>query len=163
MTREWISVWRRAFEVATVSATLGVASPSFAQEGVSVDDLPDGHEVILEVSGLRSDGGVLRAGLFDRREVFLTEGEEVATCVASIRHGRAHCELGAVPAGEYAIAFFHDEDEDGRFDRDWIGLPSEGFGFSNDAAPGLGPPSFLSARFSVSTATVHRVHARYGL
>ena len=49
-------------------------------------------------------------------------------------------------------------------DRDWIGIPSEGFGFSNDAAPSLGPPSYESARFEHegSVTTLH-LSTRYGL
>ena len=49
-------------------------------------------------------------------------------------------------------------------DRDFFGFPQEGFGFSNDAAPSLGPPSFGSARFAHENAiTVLRVRTRYGI
>lgn len=159
------SVWRSAFEVATAGAMVAIAIPAFAQEGVRPASLgaDESTHVVLEVSGLRNDHGVLRAGLFDRASTFLQEGHEAATCVVAIRGGRASCDFGAVPEGAYAIAFFHDENDDHQFGRDWIGLPTEGFGFSNDAAPGLGPPSYESARFSASGRTAHRVRVRYGL
>lgn len=149
-------VWRSTFETAMVGALVGVAIPAFADE-------PLAHPVTFEIRGLRSDDGVVRAGLFDRQETFLNEGREVATCIARIHDGVARCALGEVPDGEYALAFFHDEDDDGAIDRNFFGIPDEGFGFSNDAAPGLGPPSFESASFAVSAPTVHRVRTRYGL
>ena len=151
-----MAVWRSTFEVAMVGALAGIAIPAFADEPLT-------HPVTLEIRGLRSDHGVVRAGLFDRRETFLAEGHEVARCVAEIHDGVARCALGEVADGAYALAFFHDEDDDGAIDRNFFGIPEEGFGFSNDAAPGLGPPSFESASFAVSARTIHRVHARYGL
>ena len=69
-----------------------------------------------------------------------------------------------VEAGSYAFAYLHDENANGRFDRDFIGWPQEGFGFSNDAAPSFGPPSYASARFDHGeTTTSLHLHARYGL
>lgn len=124
----------------------------------------DGPSIVVEISGLRSSRGRVRGALFRSRDGWTEEGREVATCTSSIDGRRATCVLGDVAPGDYAFAFLHDEDDDGQLDRDWIGIPSEGFGFSNDAAPGLGAPSFDSARFvhgGASTTIV--VHARYGL
>jgi uncharacterized protein (DUF2141 family) len=124
----------------------------------------DGPSVVVEIEGLRSNRGEVRGALFHSRSGWTEEGREVATCVAHIAAHRATCVLDDVEPGNYAFAFLHDEDDDGALDRDWIGIPSEGFGFSNDAAPSLGPPSYESARFEHAdeTTTLH-VSARYGL
>jgi uncharacterized protein (DUF2141 family) len=123
----------------------------------------DEPRVVFEVHGLRSDHGHVVGALFRSAHGWTERGREVATCIASITTGRARCVL-AVLSGAYAFAFFHDENTNGGLDRDLFGWPQEGFGFSNDVAPGLGPPSFESARFSHDgAATVLRVHARYGL
>ncbi|MEW5729432.1 MAG: DUF2141 domain-containing protein [Pseudomonadota bacterium] len=50
-------------------------------------------------------------------------------------------------AGTFAVAAYHDEDADGRFDRSWIGLPAEGFAFSNDPATIAGLPAFDTVTF----------------
>jgi putative oxidoreductase len=85
-------------------------------------------------------------------------------CRASIHGWHATCVFEDVAPGSYAMAFLHDEDDDGDLDRDWIGMPQEGFGFSNDAPVRLGPPSFESARFAHTGIETHlRVHARYGI
>jgi uncharacterized protein (DUF2141 family) len=123
----------------------------------------DGPSIVVEIGGLRSDRGEVRGALF-RSRGWASEGSEIATCVATIENHRAVCVIDDVEPGAYAFAFLHDEDEDGALDRDWIGIPSEGFGFSNDAAPVFGPPSYESARFTHDdgVTTLH-VGTRYGL
>ncbi len=57
--------------------------------------------------------------------------------------------------GVYALAVYHDENNNHHFDRSAIGLPVEGYGFSNNAPIFLGPPSFASARFTVQPGDNH--------
>ncbi|MEO8590991.1 MAG: DUF2141 domain-containing protein [Flavobacteriales bacterium] len=53
--------------------------------------------------------------------------------------------------GRYAIKAFHDVNDNGKLDTNWIGIPSEPYGFSNDAMGTFGPPSFEQAGFVVKT------------
>jgi uncharacterized protein (DUF2141 family) len=48
-------------------------------------------------------------------------------------------------AGRYAIILFHDENGNGRLDKNFWGVPTEPYGFSNDAGGFLGPPKFDDA------------------
>jgi uncharacterized protein (DUF2141 family) len=89
----------------------------------------------------------------------------MAACSTSVVRHRASCVIARAATGTYALAFLHDENSNGVLDRDLIGWPQEGFGFSNDASPGLGgPPSFDTASFrhEGGSTTLH-LHARYGL
>ncbi len=54
-------------------------------------------------------------------------------------------------AGTYAVKVFHDVDENGTLDTNWMGIPKEPYGFSNDAMGTFGPPSFQQASFKVGT------------
>ena len=54
-----------------------------------------------------------------------------------------------VPPGEYAIQAYQDENDDHEVNRNRFGIPTEGFGFSHDAAFSLGPPKWKHARFSI--------------
>jgi uncharacterized protein (DUF2141 family) len=122
------------------------------------------EDIALDVDGLRSDRGEVRAALYASSDGWTAEGRELASCHAAIVHHRAHCVFAGIAPGTYAIAMLHDEDDDGRMNRDLFGFPQEGFAFSNDAAPGLGPPSFESAHFTHGhDATALHVRARYGL
>ncbi len=124
----------------------------------------DPAAITVEVSGLRTDRGHVLVALYDAPDVWTVQGRELATCGARVVRGRARCALHEVPSGTYAIAILHDEDDDGTLDRDFIGWPQEGFGFSNDVGPSLGgPPSFASAAFDHESETTVRIRARYGL
>lgn len=50
--------------------------------------------------------------------------------------------FNSLKAGTYAIRYFHDENENGELDTGTFGIPTEGYGFSNDARGFMGPPSF---------------------
>ena len=124
----------------------------------------DRNGIAIVVSGLRSDDGMVRGALFASPTGWTERGREVATCRGRITNGRARCVFRDVAPGTYAVAFVHDENGNGDMDRNAIGLPQEGFGFTNDAPTGLGPPSFESASFTYDGASVTLpVHARYGI
>ena len=55
---------------------------------------------------------------------------------------------GVVP-GTYALATFHDENGNGTFDKNFLGIPEEGYGFSNGVRPFLSAPPFSAAAFVV--------------
>jgi len=119
--------------------------------------------VVVVVEGLRNDHGLVVGGLYDRSATWLAEDQAAENCHAPIRGGRARCVFHAVTAPSVAFAAMHDEDRDGELDRDLIGLPSEGYAFSNDVREPFGPPSFDAASFSPVRTTPFVVHARYGI
>lgn len=64
-----------------------------------------------------------------------------------------------VPFGTYAIAGHHDANANGEMDYNWVGIPKEGYCFSNDAKPVLSPPSYESAKFDLyDDQTVLYIH-----
>jgi uncharacterized protein (DUF2141 family) len=122
----------------------------------------DGREVVVVVEGLRNDRGLVVGGLYDHAGTWLAENQAAENCHASIHHGRARCVFHATTR-EVAFAALHDEDSDGELDRDLIGIPTEGYAFSNDAREPFGPPSFDAASFSPVRTTPFVVHVRYGI
>jgi uncharacterized protein (DUF2141 family) len=56
-----------------------------------------------------------------------------------------------LPPGRYAIIVFHDENDDGRLNKSMLGIPNEGYGFSNNATGFLSAPSFESAAVEVGS------------
>jgi|APSaa5957512622_1039677.scaffolds.fasta_scaffold72138_1 uncharacterized protein (DUF2141 family) len=59
-----------------------------------------------------------------------------------------------VPYGEYAIRIFHDVNSNGKLDANFLGVPEEPYGFSNNAKGFIGPPTFKYAKFIIDTANV---------
>ena len=62
-----------------------------------------------------------------------------------------------IPDGEYAIAFFIDANGNKKLDKNFLGIPKEQFGFSNNAMGTLSAPSFEQAKFTVAGNTVQNI------
>jgi uncharacterized protein (DUF2141 family) len=64
--------------------------------------------------------------------------------------------------GRYAVAFYHDENHNERHDRNLIGIPIEGFGFTRDPTVVLTPPSFEECTIDVTDRGAEvSVHVKY--
>jgi len=67
--------------------------------------------------------------------------------VIKIRDKRARCDFEDMPKGTYALAVVHDKNMNGKLDTNFMGIPTEGYGFSNNAKALLSAPSFSAASF----------------
>jgi uncharacterized protein (DUF2141 family) len=105
---------------------------------------------------MRKDQGVVRCGLFTEKAWLRAP---LQSAVADIRDGAAVCVFKSVPKGVYAISAFHDQNNNGKLDTNFIGLPTEDYCASRDARNTFGPPSFADARFSYAGG-VKRLSAR---
>jgi|TARA_B110000438_G_C15444317_1_gene491784 uncharacterized protein (DUF2141 family) len=62
-----------------------------------------------------------------------------------------------IPDGEYAIAFFIDTNGNKKLDKNFLGIPKEQFGFSNNAMGTLSAPTFEQAKFTVTGNTTQNI------
>jgi len=146
---------RRAFLALGFAATLaGLLSISTAETG---------DRIKVEVVGLHSADGDVKCALFNSSEGFPADSSKaIKTTSATIHDGTAECDFDQVPSGEYGIAVYHDENSNGKLDRNFVGMPKEGVGASNDATGTLGPPPFDHARFTYSGGVkAVTIHIRY--
>ena len=102
------------------------------------------------VADVRNDKGIVRVAV-------CTEAEFLQPTCGHIGRAPAHqgevvVHLDDVPPGVWAAQAYHDENENGAIDRNLLGIPTEGIGFSNDAKMMFGPPSFASAAFQLTPA-----------
>ncbi len=103
--------------------------------------------ISVPVSGLRNDTGVLRCGLYAAAEAFPKAGQESRGVIASIKGRQATCVFNGMKPGTYAVAAFHAEDNETQMQYGMFGKPKEGYGFSKNPPPGMGPPAFAAAAF----------------
>lgn len=117
----------------------------------------------VTVSGVRNSNGVIAVTLYaDDSSKFLVKR-------GSLYVGRTDATTGVTRAcifvpkpGIYALALYHDENGDGKFDRTGVGLPAEGYGFSNNPATLAGLPTFKSVRLAVpKSGLTTRVTMKY--
>jgi uncharacterized protein (DUF2141 family) len=110
----------------------------------------------VKVLGIRNSTGTVDCALFDSAVGFPTEFLLKASrvMVLRVRNERARCDFEDIPPGVYALVVIHDENSNGKLDTNWLGIPTEGYGFSNDARGRLGPPKFPAASFSYDGRSV---------
>ncbi len=93
--------------------------------------------------------------LFSPGNGFPSKAESaVAHTHAAVTNGHSVCEFQGIAPGRYAVSVFHDENSNGKMDANFIGIPKEGVGASNDAKGRLGPPKFDAAAFQYSGGTL---------
>ena len=123
---------------------------------------PHTASIAVEIAGLRSATGVIRACLTQEPSAFPDCREDPeARRLTIAAGGPAAMTFAAVPAGRYAIALMHDENRNGRVDMALV-VPREGFGFSRNPALRLGSPPFATAAFTVAgEPVVQTIRMRY--
>lgn len=124
--------------------------------------LPDGT-LLVTVTGLRNDHGRVACALYRSARGFPTEPEHIYKgALGRPRDGVARCRFDGVPEGTYAVAVLHDEDGNGEMATGLFGIPTEGYGASNDARGTMGPPSWEDARFRFDGTSLRmRVRIEY--
>jgi len=104
----------------------------------------------VKILNIRNSTGTVACALFESSAGFPTEFLRTATSimVIKIRDSHARCDFLDIPRGKYALAVIHDENTNGKLDTNVLGIPLEGYGFSNDARGVIGAPSFSAASFA---------------
>ncbi|MGH9537411.1 MAG: DUF2141 domain-containing protein [Terriglobales bacterium] len=107
-----------------------------------------GNVIHVEISGLRNDKGQVMCALFSSAKDFPKQPDKaVMRTTAAISNRHAVCEFpGALP-DTYAVSVVHDENSNNKLDTNFVGMPREGVGASNNAKGHFGPPKFDAASF----------------
>ena len=88
----------------------------------------------------------MRIGVYADEESYLKKAVHFQN-VAVSETGTMTVSLQDIPFGTYAISLFHDQNGNGKLDSNWIRIPKEPYGFSQNAAATFGPPKFQKAAF----------------
>lgn len=105
------------------------------------------NELRVELRGLRQTAAPVLIGIYASADEWLRKG----VLEAKVDPGAgAAASLGALPPGEYAASAFQDLNANGKFDTNFIGIPTAPFAFSSGAVGFMGPPKFEQARFKVA-------------
>jgi uncharacterized protein (DUF2141 family) len=108
-----------------------------------------GVSLTVRISELESDKGRVAVALFASSQDFPDQKRASAGKLTRISGGRASVTFTNLRPGIYAVAVLHDENENSKMDFNFLGMPLEGYGFSNDASAPFGPPSFAAAAFKL--------------
>ena len=110
----------------------------------------------IEILNIRNNTGTIACALFESPVGFPIEYLRYASSIMAIeiRDERVSCHFVDIPRGRYALVVIHDENRNGKLDTNWLGIPKEGYGFSNDAKGTLSSPPFSDASFLYDGGTL---------
>ncbi|AXB57668.1 DUF2141 domain-containing protein [Flavobacterium fluviale] len=108
------------------------------------------HNFSVEVSGVEPGKGSVFFGLYDKEKGFLDNESQIATAKVKAAENKVVYTFKNLPDGEYAIAVYQDLNNNGKCDRNMIGYPTEGFGFSKNYKPKLSAPDFDDVKIAVN-------------
>lgn len=107
-------------------------------------------KLIVNIINTESNDGQLVIYLHNNPEHFPKERDKAFKMIKTkIKNNKAEISFTDIPSGVYAIAVHHDENGNNKVDKNFVGIPNEDFGVSNDAKGFMGPPSFEDASFKV--------------
>jgi uncharacterized protein (DUF2141 family) len=115
--------------------------------------------LIVEVNNIKK-AGEIHVAVYDNAEAFEADRGEKGGAAPGIVDGTiVMVEAGTstfeyeLPTGQYAVGIFHDVNLNNKMDNNFLGLPKEQYGFSNNARALFGPPSFEDAAFELKGFT----------
>lgn len=105
------------------------------------------HKIELTIKGIEKVRGTVLVAVYNSKDTFMKKhllsakqkvsGKEVTIIIENVK------------PGNYAITTFHDENDNEKLDTNFVGIPNEPYGFSNDAKGSFGPPSFEKAKVKI--------------
>jgi len=123
----------------------------------------DAGEIEVFIAGLKNSNGEVFIDVYDDSDAFPTKPKlAVYKKRSNIKDGKASTQFSGVKYGTYAIGVYHDENGNTELDTNFIGIPKEGTGVSNNVRAAFGPPSFKDASFTLNkTKEIIKIQVQY--
>jgi uncharacterized protein (DUF2141 family) len=113
------------------------------------------YRLEIEIKGLRSNTGLIMLQLFDENEKVINQAR------GTISEKRSVIIFNNLKPGKYAFRYYHDENLSGVMETGRLGIPMEGYGFSNNAAGPFGPKPFKEWLFWIKEDMRVTISPRY--
>jgi len=124
-----------------------------AQDSTAPSPAADGS-VEVTVANIASTSGLIYASLFTSADGFPNDRQQAianqSVPASESSNGTLVLNFAAIPAGVFAISVMHDANANGKLDTNFMGIPSEDYGFSQNPNSMFGPPSFKKAAVTLT-------------
>ena len=101
------------------------------------------NTLTVKINGLKTNEGTVMVQLYDANQKLVKESKVTVSSKSTT------VEFKNLPAGTYAVQYYHDENNNGKMDTGMFGRPEEGYGYSNDARGFMGPADFEDQVFEI--------------
>lgn len=113
---------------------------------ISLAFLGTTYDLEVQVEGIPNTKGTLFIGLFNSSTTFPNYGKQYKGVVVTHEGKSQVYKFKNLPKDTYALAIYHDENKNGKLDKNLFGAPTEAYGFSNNARETFSAPSFEAAK-----------------
>jgi len=130
--------------------------------GVNTNAQTSNSNLLVTVSNISTtQEGTIFIGIYNNKDLFPVVGKEIKGKYVEV-NGKSSITIrfDDLPTGTYAIAIFHDNNNNKKLDKNWFGVPTEGYGFSNNVFGTFGPPTFQEASFKTKTNSTTRLNIK---
>jgi uncharacterized protein (DUF2141 family) len=110
-------------------------------------DVEESYSITVTVDSIESNDGKIFFALYNKETNFLDEAFKGTK--NTIENNQCTVTFKNIPEGVYAVSIFHDENNNGKMDTNFIGIPKEDYGCSNNASGFMGPPKWSDAKFEL--------------
>lgn len=109
------------------------------------------HNLVLQIEGIRSNKGKLCYAIYTSEDTFLSMDKVYKAGAKKAAIGNISIDIKDLPHGYYAIAIYHDENENDKLDTNMLGIPKEQIAFSIGKMKMFGPPKFDECAFDFNS------------
>jgi uncharacterized protein (DUF2141 family) len=117
------------------------------------------HTLTIQIINIKNNQGRIGVAVYNSEKDFLKKYYQVKTTKAE--KGEVIIVFNNLPTSYYGVSVMHDANENDKLDSNFLGIPKEGFGFSNNAMGTFGPPSFEKAKVEVNTNKSASISMKY--
>ena len=112
-----------------------------------ISNAQKGFKLTVNIEKANSNEGQMMIALYDSESDFLDKTFKGTK--SEISNNGCTVTFENVPEGTYAVSIFHDENKNDKLDSNFIGIPKEDYGCSNNAKGFMGPPKWKDAKFEI--------------
>jgi uncharacterized protein (DUF2141 family) len=110
--------------------------------------------ITVQLTGFENDQGTVKLCVCRSEDEYTGKLKEFCTGSTELKDKKAEWIFERMPYGRYSIKVFHDENGNNKLDTNFAGMPTERYGFSNNARGRFGPPPFAKTAFTLNSRQI---------
>jgi len=127
---------------------------------VSIFSFQKKVQLTIDVSGFANSKGVAYVAVFEEGDQFPVFGKQSKGVKTKIENGVVKTKFDIQANKKYAVAVFHDQNENGKLDKNLFGAPTEAYGFSNNVRNMFSAPTFSQASFNIPSQSTIKIFVK---